>query len=366
MRIVCLKENLKKYVSIIERFTGKNINLPILNNILIKTENNIITLSATNLEVGVKINFPSKVLKEGSITVPARIFSQVVQSLNGDKINIEEKNLILNIKTEDSLVKINGISSNDFPIIPKIKKISSFFGVNKQDLVEAVNSVLPSVAISEIKPEISGIFFSLSGDTLRVVGTDTFRLSEKKIRLSEKYEPTSFILPKNTAQEIGRLEGDGGEVKINLGENQVEFNFEDLFLISRLVEGKFPEYEGIIPKNFETYFEAGKGELISKIKPSSILSSKLNDITIQVESSIMKMTTINPELGEYVSSLNLESKPNPTTVSFNYRYLLDGLESINDDRIRFQINGESNPTLLRGKEDNTFIYVIMPIKNIRS
>lgn len=364
MKISCLKENLKNNISIIERFTGKNINLPILNNILINVKDGNLILSATNLEIGAEISSPCKVIKDGSITIPAKVFSQVVQSLDGNKVNIEEKNSILEIKTEDSSVKINGVSSKEFPIIPRVKKISHSFNIDGRDFVDAINSVLTSVSLSEIKPEISGVYFSVYGDILRVVGTDTFRLAEKKIRLSKKNESVSFILPRNTAFEIGRLGGEG-EIKLNIGDNQIEFNFENFFIISRLIEGKFPDYEGIIPKNFETSFEIKKEELIKRIKASSVLSSKLNDITLKLDSNSLKIVTSNPEIGDYVSSFELNSKPNPVIASFNYRYLLDGLESINDESIYFQINSETNPALIRGKDDSEFIYIIMPIKNLR-
>ena len=231
-------------------------------------------------------------------------------------------------------------------------------------MVNSLTSVIPSVSSSEIKPEISGVYFFVSGEIMKVVGTDTFRLAESKVSLSKKSDSISFILPKNTASEAGRICRDG-EVKINIGDNQIEFNFENIFLISRLVDGKFPEYEGIIPKNFETVFEVDKEDFIKKIKASSILSSKLNDITLKVDSNLLKIVTSNPEVGEYTSSLELNSKPNPAIVSFNHRYLLDGLGSINDNQIYFQINGETNPALLRGKSDHSFIYIIMPIKNMR-
>lgn len=363
MKISCLTEKLKNYISIIERFTGKNINLPILNNILINAKDNNIILSATNLEIGAEVAFACKVLKEGSITVPAKIFSQVINSLDNDKVNLEEKNSILEVKTEDSSVKINGLSSKEFPIIPRIKKVSCSFNVEEQNLINSIVSVLPSVSSSEIKPEISGVYFSISGENMKVVGTDTFRLAESKVDLLKKADSMSFILPKSTALEVGRI-GKDGEVNINIGDNQIEFNFENIFLISRLVEGKFPEYEGIIPKNFETIFEVEKEEFIRKVKASSILSSKLNDITLKVDSGLLKIVTSNPEVGEYTSSLELGSKPNPVVVSFNHRYLLDGLGSINDNVIYFQINGETNPAMLRGKSDRNFIYIIMPIKNI--
>src|SRR3989344_4920998 len=322
MKFACLKENLKRCISVVERFTGKNINLPILNNILVTTKDSSLVFSTTNLEIGCEVSMPCKVLKDGSTTIPARIFSQVIQSLDGEKVSFEEKNFVLEIKTEDSSVKINGISPKEFPIIPRIKKVSNSFFVNERDLAEAVNSVLSSVSSSEIKPEISGVYFSISGNILKVVGTDTFRLAEKKVRLAKKEESVSFILPRNAAFEICRFDGDE-EVGVNTCDNKIEFNLENIFLISRLVEGRFPDYEGIIPKSFETKFEVKKDELIKKIRASSALSSKLNDITFKIDSNFLKITTSNPEVGDYTSSIELSSKPSPAVVSFNYKYLLD-------------------------------------------
>jgi len=366
MKIISLKNNLKNIITQAERFTGKNINLPILGNVLIESKGKKCSISATNLEMAMEASFPCKAVQEGAVTVPARILSTVIQTIPEENVTLEEKNNILSINSENSKITINGNPSKDFPIIPKVKggkKLNSSF----LSLFDGLKSVIPAVSRSELKPEISGVLFKIEGKKIKLVATDTFRLAEKTLSLSSTEETkASFVVPVRTVEELARLffeEGD--EVTVNYSDNQVVFEIGDQTITSRLIDGVFPEYGGIIPKNFESTAFMEKSELIQKIRAASVLSSKLNDIVLKFSGEELTVESSNSELGSMSSKIKLKKfTGKPMNLSFNFRYLLDGLESIPDEEIFIGVSGESSPALLRSQTDESLIYVLMPIRNI--
>lgn len=374
MKFLCLKEKLEKALVVAERFTGKNVTLPILGNVLLETDETMLYVTATNLEYAVRIKVPGKVLRSGKVSVPAKIVSSLVQSTRFEKIDLEEKrgNLFITTDTRNSM--INGISVDDFPLLPKIKK-TAFFVLDHLSLTAGLFKVLPAVSLSEFKPELNGIFFRVSGNILYLAATDTFRLAEKILELTEKSQgeggEINFILPQRMAQELTRLPAKD-ELTVSLGDNQVLFETDEIKIISRLIEGNFPEYSGIVPKNFEITSFIKKDELIEAVRSSSIFVSKLQEVRLNLGSQILEIASANPEVGEYKTRLEAQSSgkglsPNAgqeggISLNFNFRYLLDGLNSLDDKEVFLGFNSENSPTILRNKEEGSFKYILMPIR----
>lgn len=374
MKFLCLKENLEKALVVAERFTGKNVTLPILGNVLLETDETMLYVTATNLEYAIRIKVPGKVSRNGKVSVPAKIISSLVQSTRSEKIDLEEKggNLLITTDTRDSM--INGTLVDDFPLLPKIKK-AAFFILDHFSLTTGLSKVLPAVSLSEFKPELNGVFFKVSGNLLHLAATDTFRLAEKVLELTEKPQngEINFILPQRMAQELARLPA-GNELTVSLGDNQILFETDEIKIISRLIEGNFPEYSGIIPKNFEITSFVKKDELIEAVRSSSIFVSKLQEVRLNLGSQILEIASANPEVGEYktrleaqssgkgISSNHYKEDGNGISLNFNFRYLLDGLNSLDDKEIFLGLNSENAPTMLRNKEDGSFKYVLMPIR----
>lgn len=367
MKILCTRDNLKNVVTQAERFTGKNVTLPILNNILLEAKGRRCSVTATNLEIALEASFSGRVVKDGVITIPARILSSLLQTVPEENIVLEEKNSVLSIQSENYKITVNGTPSKDFPLIPKIKKGSSF-SIFFSALSCALKHVLPSVSRSEIKPEISGVLFKTEGKKLKLASTDTFRLAEKTIpdKMNSEGEASPFILPLKTAEELVRLEyQDDTEIKIMYTENQATFSIGEHTITTRLIDGAFPEYGGIIPKSAETRAVIKREELIQKIRAAAVLSSKLNDITLIFEGKVLVTESQNPELGSMNSKMESEQFTGEDVVlRFNFRYLLDGLESISGDTVAISMSGEHAPALLQSPNDETFLYVLMPIRNV--
>lgn len=366
MKILSTKNNLKNIIIQAERFTGKNINLPILSNIFIEAKNKKCNISATNLEIAIESSFPCKVVKEGVITAPSRILNTVLQTITEENITLEEKNNILTLQSENSKIVINGNPAKDFPIIPKLK-FPKKIRFSYLSLVEGLKNVISAVSRLDLKPEISGVFLKLDGKKIKLVGTDTFRLAEKTLSVKESDEPKlSFIIPLKTAEEIIRLSAnEDEEVLMKYSENQAVIELENYTITSRLVEGVFPEYGGIIPKNFESQLTVNKNELIQKIKSASVLSSKLNDVVLKFSDGELVVESTNSELGSSMFKIKLPHfKGKSGSLSFNYRYLLDGLESISEEEVFMGVSGDNSPALIRSLKDDSFIYVLMPIRNL--
>ena len=373
MKLIILKENIKKGLDIVERATGKNLTLPILNNILIKAENNLIYLKATNLELGIKYWTLAKIEKEGEITVPAKLLSDFISSLPNEKINLEIKNQVLQINCGNYKTKINGLKADDFPIIPEIET-KEFIEINNIPFSQGISSVVGVCSPTQTRPEISGVFFNFQKDNLRIAATDSFRLAEKIIYYEKNKEKEfSFILPQRAAQElINILSEKEGKLKIYNSLNQILFDFlisetphSQFQLTSRLIEGDYPNYQEIIPKEYKTQIILSKNEFLNRIKIASLFSGKISEVKIKTDSQQggIEIFSQSPELGENKSFLTGKINGENTAVSFNFKFLLDGISNIKSQELIFELNGDNGPAILKPVGSTDYIYVIMPIKS---
>jgi len=370
MKIICLQENLKKELNIVQNIIGKNLTLPILNNILLSTEKKQLKLSATDLEIAITNYVTCKIDKEGSITVPAKLLVNFINNLPNKKIEINVKNNIINLKCENYKSNIKGLDAGDFPIIPKIKS-EPILEINSTSLKNSLEQIINFTSLSDIRPEITGIFFDFSlSKEIKLVTTDSFRLGEKIINLKDskikKQEQGSVIIPYKTAQELIRVISSQDEeiIKISVENNQILFNFSKAQIISKLIEGGYPNYQQLVSQQPETTILVNKEEFTKAIKLSSFFSSKINDVRLKINAkkSLIEIFSQDAELGENFSEIEAEIKGKDLEIIFNHKYLLDGLNSISSKRVLLGLNTESGPGVIRPEGDNSFNYVIMPIK----
>ncbi|MDO8560904.1 MAG: DNA polymerase III subunit beta [bacterium] len=365
MKLVCTRNNIRDAFQLAERFVGKNLTLPILGNILLEAIGKSVRCVATNLEIGVEVSVPCKIIKEGSVTMPGKLINSLLSSIDDEIITFEEKDCALTVKTDSSHFLIQGISSKDFPILPKFKK-GKEFSISSKELKTSLTQVAPSVASSDFRPELSGIFFKKELKSLILAATDSFRLAEKTINLnSSQGESFSFILPARTAQELLRILSDSDDdVLVRESENQVFFELNDTHIVSRVVDGNYPDYTAIIPKGFDAHVSVARDELVKKIKAASVLASKLNDVSLSFSSGESSVEAINSEVGKSKIIFSSKIKGKDSRVSFNFRYLLDGLESLYGEELLISLNGDSAPALITDPQNSSFRYVVMPIRNV--
>lgn len=376
MNVICFKENLKRNLDNALRIVKYNSTLPILNNFLMSTEKGMLKISSTDLEIGFTSLIPSKILKEGSITVPAQLLSQFVNNLPNKNINLEARDFKLYLSCDNIKASINGLNAEDFPIIPKVKNDSVLI-MNSKIFKNYLNCVINSAAVSDARPEIASIYVKISPDQIKFIATDSFRLAHKTIfvlysDLKEKIKinfekSRNIIIPLRTAGELLRILGDQNDnVKIIIDDNQILFDLDNIQLVSRLIDGNYPDYEAIIPKSSETKCYLSKNDLEESIKLASCFSSKLNDITIKTNSSKSQMEIFsnNNEYGSHHAKIDSEIKGKDVSIVFNWRYFLDGLKNIDNDELVLEFNGDQKPAVIKPDKNTDFFYILMPIRNI--
>lgn len=368
MKVVCAYNKLKELVESGERIVSRNLTLPILNNLLLEAQKNSLIISATNLEIGIRGEFPCKVIQEGAVSVPAKIIRGIISNLAEEKIELETKKTnTLTIKAGSYKGELKGQPADDFPIIPTIKNKDSF-RIAAEELAKALSQTIPFTSVSETRPEITGVFLTKGkGDeTVRVVATDSFRLAERMIFLKNKDKEQSFsvILPQKTAAELLHLLSGESEIDISIEKNQVAFSLPSKELISRLIDGAYPNYEGFVPKEFASEVTADRDELIKTIRLVSLLSSRINDICLRAEQKegILRVSAHDPDLGENEATLKVEQSGETIEVHFNWHYLLEGLQQIEGKKVTLKFSSETKPALLRSVGKSNYLYIVMPIR----
>jgi len=372
MKLTLLTEKLKKGVEIISKIPIKKFSLPILENVLVTAEKNFLILNVTDLESGIFWKTLAKVENEGKICIRKKVIESFVNFLPQGKIELEKKDLTLQIKSENFLTKIKGEDPEEFPIIPQPKE-GEFILTSSKIFCEGLSKVfnLPSPSLG--RPEISGVLLDFSPEGIKFVATDSFRLGEK--RISQKLDiskPYSLILPQAGAKEIFNIfSKEDREIKIYLSPNQIFIEAQmietpepEIIFTSRLIEGEYPNYEEIVPKKFETEAVLKTEEFFKKIKTASLFSSKINEVKLKFLPKEKKVEILseNPDLGEFKSEIFSQIKGKEMKISFNYKFLLDGISSMTKEDFIFYLTNPEGPAMLRPKDDQSYYYLLMPIK----
>jgi DNA polymerase-3 subunit beta len=385
MKLVCTQDNFKKAIYNCERVVSKQNTLPILNNILFETERGGLKLSATNLEIGVVAKISAKVEKEGKITIPARLISQFSANLpQGENVTIEMADQSLKIKSGSVRAVIKGLSAADFPLIPK-KNTEFLLKIPAADLKNILAKVMVSVALNEARPELTGVNVVLGAKELFFATTDSFRLGEHKFKLNEKNchienyklfqeKRDNIIIPANTFIELNRIipQDSEEEVKIAIEEGQIFFEINTVRLVSRLINGKYPEYKHIMPKDYKTRVVGDKNILQNAVKMASIFSSgKTSEISLKIDASAKKIivSAKSVEAGENSTELKFDITGPSQEVIFNSKYILDGINTTTTSQLAILLNSASTPVAIKEINEETgevlgdYTYIVMPIRS---
>ncbi|NLZ74753.1 DNA polymerase III subunit beta [Candidatus Falkowbacteria bacterium] len=373
MRFISLQENLKKGLNIVGHVSSKNINLPILNNILIKAENGNIELVSTNLEIGITYQVRGKIEVEGQFTVDSKLISEYVNLLSsGEKVKIEEKDNELKVECGNYKTKIKGEVAKEFPLIPTLPK-QGYYSCKSSELKKALNSVSFAVSNNENRVELSGVLFAFEDNKLSLVATDSYRLAEKEIKINSQgmEGEQKVIVPGKTVQELMRVLNnlEAGELindlelKFYLSENQILFVVDSVELISRLINGHYPDYQQIIPVKSQTNVLVEKSEIIRAVKAAALFSKTgINDVTLLFLKNKIMVSAFSGASGESQIELEAGISGDDNEITINYRYLLDGLNNIEGEMIKLDIVNNSTPCVLKSEKGDDYIYIVMPIR----
>jgi DNA polymerase-3 subunit beta len=379
MRVSTLKENLKNGLYLVGHIAGKNQNLPILNNIMLEAKEGNIKLISTNLEIGIVHNVRGKVEEEGVYTINSKVISDYVGLLPNKKINIiqKEKENELQVECENYKTKIKGQPADDFPLIPTVDKNNSF-SVNVGEFKEALSKVVFAVASSESRMELTGVVFVFNGDNLTLAATDSYRLTEKNIKIKNNTnteEEQKIIIPAKTLQELIRVltsfkensevEENKSEITFYVSDNQILFTIESTEIVSKLIEGQYPDYKQIIPSKPQSTAVVNRSELIRAVKTSSLFSkSGINDINLDFpkEGGKIVVSSTSGETGENIVDIEADVKGEDNGIIVNYSYLIDGLNHINEENVQIEVIDNNTPCIIKPTQEKDYIYIIMPIK----
>jgi len=363
MKIECSINKIKKALSQVERITGKNLTLPVLSSVLWVVKNNILKLRATNLNIGIEIEIPVKTEKEGVVAVKGDVLSSLFSILQGDSIiKFELINGNLSVKTNTSTILLKSIPNEDFPTIPIIEGEKITIESNK--FIEGIKSVYYSSSVSEIKPEIGSVYIYPEEDMLVFVSTDSFRLAEKKIKIKQRLLFNGILIPFKNVIEIIRVFEDIEEnINITLQNNQISFSTNNIYLTSRVVNGSFPDYKQIIPKNPTTKIIVLKQDFISSLKIANVFSDKFNQVLLNIKpkEKVFEIESRNNDVGENNTMIEGSISGEDVSANFNYKYILDCFQSINSDSLSIELNGNNQPMIIRGVGDMSFMYLVMPM-----
>jgi len=378
MEFTCEKKDLQSGVSAVERIVATRSTLPIIGNILFETNKNSLKLSANNLEIGVEVGVKANVGREGAVLLPAKTLSDMVARLPEGVVGFKlGENGRVRVSYGPSSFTINSLPPDEFPTLPKVKGGKSF-SVASEILTSMIKQTIFACASSEEKQVLTGVLVevgksSLGGDVsnLRLVATDGYRLARRgeKVDLASMGE-ASFVVPARALQELSRIiEGKSLEkVVITASPEQISFHCGNVYLISRLIAGQFPDYRQVIPKKAATKIILETEEVLHAAERAAVVASGSANITrIEVKSGKMHLTAHTPDVGSVDEVLSSEIKgEEKIQISFNIRLIIDALKVLNSKKVVFELSEGLSPGLIRPEEGEDFIYIVMPIRTQES
>lgn len=366
MELTVTQENFSKALSAVGRVASTKTQLPILSNILLRTDGNRLLVAATNLEIATTQYIGAKIAKPGAITVPARLISEFVSSL--PKGSIELKIVGENIHISSGKYKsiINGVIADDFPELPTINEKSSVsYSINTEEFKQAVSQTIITASSDSTRPVLTGVYWHAHDGWIYLAATDGYRLSER--RLVETKSEVAAIIPTQTLQEVLRtIVDDTDTIDVLFDESQVRFRINEAEVISRLVDGNFPDYRQLIPPHSDITAIMKKPDFTRVTKISGLFARESGGsvtVTVDSDKKTVSLHSIASELGENTSELDADIT-GEGQVTLNSRYLIEALGVIDDDTISFSFSGKLSPIIIKStKDDTNYYHVIMPLKS---
>ena len=373
MKLSCLQENLNRGLGVVGRAVAARTTLPITNNVLLVADQSRLKLVATNLEMAISYWIEAEVEEEGTITVPARLLTEFVNSLPNDKVNINlsPKTKTLELKCARFEARISGVDAKDFPPIPTVED-----GINTRVEVEILHQGISQVAFAaaseESRPVLTGVDAQFDKDLLTLAAADGFRLAVYKLPLASPVsQPVEVIIPARTMTELSRLMPDGGEsvdITINTNKSQALFRFKDTELVSQLVQGAFPQYGQLIPQSYSTRAVVDAAEFLRAAKTASIFARDGSGIVRlvmvaggEITPGKLTISARSEEIGDDVGEIDAVVEGEEAKIAFNGRYLIDVLSVLHESQVALETTNPNSPGVIRPVGTDNYVHVVMPM-----
>jgi len=336
-----------------------------LSGVLVRAEEGRVELQATDMELGIRVAAAGKVERDGAAVVPGRLLLDVVRSLPKDELSLEYRSAEQDVEVVSGTAKfhLRTLPLEDFPKLPE--PAGSTMQVPSRAFVETINRVARSASRDETRPHLTGVLVSASGQEVRMVATDSYRLSVKETTLDQPLDgELEANVPARTLQELGRVAGteDDGTIAVTALENQVVFTVGDTVLSSRLVEGRFPNYRQLLPETFEHELRLSTAEVLEVVRRISLLAQKNAPLRMAFSDGTLEVSAQTPDVGEASESLPVPFKGEPLEIGFNPEFLRDGLESAESEELILKLISPLRPGLIQSGDDGGFTYLVMPIR----
>ncbi|NMB70242.1 DNA polymerase III subunit beta [candidate division WWE3 bacterium] len=367
MKISCLQENLAKGLNTVSRAVAAKAPMPVLGNILLATEDGRLKLAATNLETTVITYIGCSVQDEGSITVPARLLKEFVINLPAGTLSLSTEHDILHVKSDKTKSKFNGINADEFPELPSISFEKNYVEIDPKVFALTVSLVAFAAGSDDTRPIFTGVYINFDGENMTIASTDGFRLSEKILKTNGKAESFSAVVPAKTLLEISKIySGAEQNVKmaVNTTGNMVFFHADDTFVTSIILDGQYPDYKRIVPKESVLNAIFSSQDFVEAVKLTNIFAKEGNN-TIKVRfdpEGKIRINTLAEESGEHESEIAAEIEGELMEIAFNSKYLLDYLNNVKTEKITLKTSGNVSPCLFQSEENTEFFHIIMPMQ----
>ena len=367
MKLSVMQENLARGLGIVSRAVSSRSTLPVLANVLLRTEDAGLKLTATNLEIGMTYWVPGKIETEGAVTVPARLIADIVNSLPaGERVDLELEGTTLRIRSGRSHAQLRGIDAEEFPVIPSAGDEPTT-RISQRVLRQALSEVTFAAATDEARPILTGVLTRLEGERMTLAAADNYRIAVKTIPTLEPVEETSIVVPARSYAELARVLGDSDDpvdLVIAQGRNQVLFHLESVDLVSRLIDGQFPNYQQVLPASHSTRAVVDREELLKAVRLSALIaSSSANVVRMRLDGDAVGMTiAAAADIGETEGQVEAALEGDGVTIAFNARYLQEALANVDAEQLALEFTGPLSPGVLKPVDDPDYVHVIMPVR----
>lgn len=364
MKIEILKEHLESAVALAARTANKNLSLPVLGCAVFVVSDDRAVLRATNLDVSMEVAVKAKVFESGTVAVPAHILSQTIGTATDSKITLSSDETTLTIKGVHGSAKIKTVDPSDFPTLPFVKEGEGASVVLPGSaLTRAFKSVSFAASTSGMRPELSSVYVEITDSILTTAATDSFRLAEMKTPIKTKTSTDPILIPARNIADIIRIIGSAETVELRHGDNQITIIVDGSYLTSRTIDGVFPEYQAIIPKEFATTATVLTEDALKTMRKVSVFVDSSSQVTLSAKpkDKLFTVEARNTQVGETKEEIESVVEGDEVTINFNARYILDALSVISSDSIVFNIAGVGKPMVMSDVPDKGFTYLVMPM-----
>ncbi|MCK9594106.1 MAG: DNA polymerase III subunit beta [Candidatus Omnitrophica bacterium] len=361
MRFKVSKDVLSRGIDTIQNIISAKATLPILSNFLLEAQKDTLRLTATDLNIGISCVIPVDIQEQGVITIPARRFSSIIKELSDNEVEVNtKKNNIVIIESKTCQFKIIGLPAEEFPKLPEFKDKEAI-KIEQALLKHMLNQTGFAVSLDETRYILNGILFKISKDQLTLVATDGKRLAISKSKLTQPVnKEVSIIVPLKTIQELQRNLKEMGDVSLLIGPNQILFDFKDAVIISRLIEGEFPDYQQVIPPACENKIKINREQFLLAIRRASLLATPdYQAVKFEVFKEKLVISKSTPDVGESREEVPIEYQGKEIVIGFNPVYLIDVLKNLIGEKIDFEILGSEKPGVVRSEG---YVYIVLPMR----